>query len=251
MRMMVSRGLFGWSPQHIQPLTPVSEVSEPPESPSPYMEPSTEAAPAEDDEEIEEAEDIEPPPGAVPFSRLFACADRLDWVLMIVGSLASAAHGTALVVYLHLFGEIIQLLRFDASKSDELFHEFTQHALYIIYIASGVLVAGWIEVSCWILTGERQTAVIRSKYVEVLLNQDMRFFDTYGNNGDIVSQVLSDVLLVQSAISEKVGNYIHNMATFFSGLVVGLLNCWQICSYHLSHRTAYCCCWRNIKHISS
>jgi hypothetical protein len=32
----------------------------------------------------------------------------------------------------------------------------------------------------------------------------MSFFDTYGNNGDIVSQVLSDVLLIQSAISEKV-----------------------------------------------
>jgi ABC-type multidrug transport system fused ATPase/permease subunit len=59
-------------------------------------------------------------------------------------------------------------------------------------------------VSCWILTGERQTAVIRSKYVQVLLNQDMSFFDTYGNNGDIVSQVLSDVLLIQSALSEKV-----------------------------------------------
>lgn len=61
-----------------------------------------------------------------------------------------------------------------------------------------------IEVSCWILTGERQTAVIRSRYVQVLLNQDMSFFDTYGNNGDIVSQVLSDVLLIQSALSEKV-----------------------------------------------
>lgn len=62
----------------------------------------------------------------------------------------------------------------------------------------------FLEVSCWILTGERQTAVIRSKYVQVLLNQDMSFFDTYGNNGDIVSQVLSDVLLIQSALSEKV-----------------------------------------------
>ena len=62
----------------------------------------------------------------------------------------------------------------------------------------------YIEVTCWILTGERQTAVIRSKYVQVLLNQDMSFFDTYGNNGDIVSQVLSDVLLIQSALSEKV-----------------------------------------------
>ncbi|XP_031742191.1 ABC transporter B family member 20 isoform X2 [Cucumis sativus] len=56
----------------------------------------------------------------------------------------------------------------------------------------------------------------------------MSFFDTYGNNGDIVSQVLSDVLLIQSALSEKVGNYIHNMATFFSGLVIGFINCWQI-----------------------
>ena len=63
------------------------------------------------------------------------------------------------------------------------------------------------EVSCWILTGERQTAVIRSRYVKVLLNQDMSFFDTYGNNGDIVSQVLSDVLLIQSALSEKVSSY--------------------------------------------
>jgi hypothetical protein len=32
----------------------------------------------------------------------------------------------------------------------------------------------------------------------------MSFFDTYGNNGDIVSQVLSDVLLIQSGQSEKV-----------------------------------------------
>ncbi|KAF8396731.1 hypothetical protein HHK36_018361 [Tetracentron sinense] len=227
--MMISRGLFGWSPPHIQPLTPVSEVSEPPESPSPYLDSSTEPVPLEEEEGIEEPEEIEPPPEAAPFSRLFACADRFDWFLMVVGSLAAAAHGTALVVYLHFFGKVIQLLSLDdVDGSDELVEKFKQHALYIIYIASGVFAAGWIEVSCWILTGERQTAVIRSKYVQVLLNQDMSFFDTYGNNGDIVSQVLSDVLLIQSALSEKVGNYIHNMATFFSGLVIGLVNCWQI-----------------------
>ena len=112
--MMISRGLFGWSPPHIQPLTPVSEVSEPPESPYPYLDNSAEAAgeaQAEAEEEMEEAEEMEPPPAAVPFSRLFACADRLDWGLMIVGLLAAAAHGTALVVYLHYFGKIIGVLR--------------------------------------------------------------------------------------------------------------------------------------------
>ncbi|THF97661.1 hypothetical protein TEA_029430 [Camellia sinensis var. sinensis] len=304
--MMISRGLFGWSPPHIQPLTPVSEVSEPPESPSPYLDTSPEGVAVDVEEEMEEEEEeIEPPPAAVPFSRLFACADRLDWVLMVVGSLAAAAHGTALVVYLHYFAKIVQLLRFDRLENrDALFGEKiafwfkfstildyapttfevsnaylmdvkvigvgnetwkqpqTNHrvliencriiitfpkkfddrlllkkhnnclkhplTLTIVYIAAGVFASGWIEVSCWILTGERQTAVIRSKYVKVLLNQEMSFFDTYGNNGDIVSQVLSDVLLIQSALSEKVGNYIHNMATFISGLVIGFVNCWQI-----------------------
>ncbi|KAK4834907.1 hypothetical protein QYF36_002346 [Acer negundo] len=234
---MISRGLFGWSPPHIQPLTPVSEVSEPPESPSPYLDPSAEAAAAaaaqeQEEEEMEEAEEMEPPPAAVPFSGLFACADRFDWVLMIVGSLAAAAHGTALVVYLHYFAKVIEVLRIGQSPNPsdgiEQYQRFKELALSIVYIAVGVFAAGWIEVSCWILTGERQTAVIRSRYVQVLLNQDMSFFDTYGNNGDIVSQVLSDVLLIQSALSEKVGNYIHNMATFFSGLVIGFVNCWQI-----------------------
>ncbi|KAL2227566.1 UNVERIFIED_CONTAM: ABC transporter B family member 20 [Sesamum indicum] len=128
--MMISRGLFGWSPPHIQPLTPVSEVSEPPESPSPYLDPgTTEDVPVEVEDEIDaEAEEMEPPPAAVPFSRLFACADRLDWALMVVGSLAAAAHGTALVVYLHYFAKIIQLLRFHGSdiSADELFDKFTE-----------------------------------------------------------------------------------------------------------------------------
>eukprot|EP00257_Ricinus_communis_P022757 XP_015582580.1 ABC transporter B family member 6 [Ricinus communis] len=230
--MMISRGLFGWSPPHIQPLTPVSEVSEPPESPSPYLDTSAEAAAAaaaaaqaEAEEEMEEAEEMEAPPAAVPFTGLFACADGVDLGLMVIGSIAAAAHGTALVVYLHYFAKIVEVLKI---APDERFDRFKDLALTIVYIAVGVFAAGWIEVSCWILTGERQTAVIRSNYVQVLLNQDMSFFDTYGNNGDIVSQVLSDVLLIQSALSEKVGNYIHNMATFVSGLVIGFVNCWQI-----------------------
>lgn len=124
---MISRGLFGWSPPHIQPLTPVSEVSEPPESPSPYMDTSGEPGPVEVEEEIDaETEEIEPPPAAVPFSRLFACADRLDWVLMVVGSVAAAAHGTALVVYLHYFAKIVQLLSHSSDSHKELFEKFTE-----------------------------------------------------------------------------------------------------------------------------
>lgn len=136
--MMISRGLFGWSPPHIQPLTPVSEVSEPPESPSPYLDPGAETSAShqvEVEEEMEEPEEIEPPPAAVPFSKLFACADRLDWVLMVVGSLAAAAHGTALVVYLHYFAKIIQVLKMDPAQgpSEEQFHRFTEVSCHFLH----------------------------------------------------------------------------------------------------------------------
>ncbi|XLR20437.1 hypothetical protein S83_048349 [Arachis hypogaea] len=50
---MVSRELFGWSPPHIQPLTPVSEVSEPPESPSLYIDAGAETS-ASQQVEVEE-----------------------------------------------------------------------------------------------------------------------------------------------------------------------------------------------------
>ncbi|XLS56089.1 hypothetical protein HN51_005844 [Arachis hypogaea] len=58
---MVSRELFGWSPPHIQPLTPVSEVWEPPESPSLYIAPGAETSASQQvevEEEIEEPEEF-------------------------------------------------------------------------------------------------------------------------------------------------------------------------------------------------
>ena len=86
--MMISRGQFGWSPPHIQPLTLVLKVFEPPESPSPYLEPNVDSVPVEVEKEIEEPEEIEPPPAVVLFSGLFACADGHDWGLMVIGSFA-------------------------------------------------------------------------------------------------------------------------------------------------------------------
>ncbi|KAI9076348.1 hypothetical protein K1719_041711 [Acacia pycnantha] len=79
--MMISRDLFGWSHSHMQ---------------TGHTLPSR-GHQVQVEDEMEEPEEIEPPQVAVPFSRLFVCADRLDWTLMVVGSLAAAAHGTTLL----------------------------------------------------------------------------------------------------------------------------------------------------------
>ena len=66
-------------------------------------------------------------------------------------------------------------------------------------------------------SGERQVSTLRKKYLEAVLKQDVGFFDTDARTGDIVFSVLTDTLLVQDAISEKVGWF----SCFFS-LVLSL-----------------------------
>ncbi|KAL4570994.1 hypothetical protein LXL04_017744 [Taraxacum kok-saghyz] len=217
-----------WTPQQgaAEPLTPVLEKPEVPDSPLPYLDTTTSRrnfVGGNDDNKEEEVI----PPSAVPFLALFSCADGLDFLLIMLGSVGAVVHGASLVVYLHLFGKIIHLLSL-RSNPDEVFDLFSMYALYIVYTGLTVFASGWIEVWCWILTAERQTAVIRTKYVQVILNQNMTFFDTYGNNGDIVNEVLTDVQVIQCVIGEKVGNYIQHIATCVGGLVIAFLNCWQI-----------------------
>ncbi|CAI5511415.1 unnamed protein product [Closterium sp. Naga37s-1] len=84
------------------------------------------------------------------------------------------------------------------------------------------------EVACWMHTGERQSARVRRLYLQALLRQEVAFFDLEACSGELVNRVSSDVLLLQDAISEKVGNCIHYFSTFVCGFIVGFTSVWQL-----------------------
>lgn len=54
------------------------------------------------------------------------------------------------------------------------------------------------------MAGERQSARIRSLYLNAVLRQDIAFFDTELTTGQAVSRMSSDTLVVQDALGEKV-----------------------------------------------
>lgn len=60
------------------------------------------------------------------------------------------------------------------------------------------------EVSCWMVSGERQSARIRGLYLENILRQDITFFDTETSTGEVVGRMSRDTILIQDAIGEKV-----------------------------------------------
>ncbi|KAJ6959976.1 ABC transporter B family member 19 [Populus alba] len=165
---------------------------------------------------------------SLPFYQLFSFADKYDWLLMISGSVGAIIHGSSMPVFFLLFGEMVNGFGKNQSDLYKMTHEVSKYALYFVYLGIVVCLSSYAEIACWMYTGERQVSTLRKKYLEAVLKQDVGFFDTDARTGDIVFSVSTDTLLVQDAISEKVGNFIHYLSTFLAGLVVGFVSAWRL-----------------------
>ncbi|XP_057835072.2 ABC transporter B family member 19 [Cryptomeria japonica] len=165
---------------------------------------------------------------SLPFFKLFTFVDKYDWFLMSLGSVGAIIHGSAMPVFFLLFGELINGFGKNQDNPAKMADLVSKNALNFIYLGLVVLVSSWAEIACWMHTGERQVGKWRKKYLEAVLKQDVGFFDTDAGTGDIVFSISTDTLLVQDAISEKVGNFIHYLSTFVAGLVVGFVSAWRL-----------------------
>ncbi|XP_021892726.1 ABC transporter B family member 1-like [Carica papaya] len=170
-------------------------------------------------------------PGDVPsigFGELFRFADGLDYVLMGIGSVGAFVHGCSLPLFLRFFADLVNSFGSNANNIDKMMQEVLKYALYFLVVGAAIWASSWAEISCWMWTGERQSTKMRIKYLEAALNQDIQYFDTEVRTSDVVFAINTDAVMVQDAISEKLGNFIHYMATFVSGFIVGFTAVWQL-----------------------
>ncbi|XP_028239707.1 ABC transporter B family member 1-like isoform X3 [Glycine soja] len=138
---------------------------------------------------------------------------------------------TLICIYVTSTSEIITSVSSDSLVIQDVLSE--KYAFYFLVVGAAIWASSWAvvvvaEISCWIWSGERQSTTMRIKYLEAVLNQDIQFFDTEVRTSDIVFVINTDAIMVQDAISEKLGNFIHYMATFVSGFVVGFTAVWQL-----------------------
>ncbi|GMP84919.1 hypothetical protein CsSME_00038263 [Camellia sinensis var. sinensis] len=171
-------------------------------------------------------------PGSSPpssgFGELFRFADGLDYVLMAIGTVGAIVHGSSLPLFLRFFADLVNSFGSNANNMDKMTQEVIKYALYFLVVGAAIWASSWAEISCWMWTGERQSTKMRIKYLEAALNQDIPYFDTEVRTSDVVFAINTDAVLVQDAISEKLGNFLHYMGTFVSGFVVGFTAVWQL-----------------------
>ncbi|KAK9068478.1 hypothetical protein SSX86_012592 [Deinandra increscens subsp. villosa] len=165
---------------------------------------------------------------SVGFGELFRFADRLDYVLMGIGTIGAFVHGCSLPIFLRFFADLVNSFGSNSNNIDKMSDEVSRYACYFLIVGAAIWASSWAEISCWMWTGERQSTKMRIKYLEAALSQDIQFFDTEVRTSDVVFAINTDAVIVQDAISEKLGNFIHYFATFVSGFVVGFTAVWQL-----------------------
>ncbi|XP_050117932.1 ABC transporter B family member 11-like isoform X7 [Malus sylvestris] len=169
----------------------------------------------------------------VPYYKLFSFADTLDYMLMSVGTISAIGNGLCTPLMTVIFGEVINSFG-RTGNTKEVVDAVSKVALKNVYLAIGAGVAAFLQVSCWMVTGERQAARIRSLYLKTILRQDVGFFDTETNTGEIVKRMSGDTVLIQEAMGEKVGTVIQLIATFIGGFVIAFVKGWLLALVMLS-----------------
>ncbi|XP_010540773.1 PREDICTED: ABC transporter B family member 2-like [Tarenaya hassleriana] len=170
----------------------------------------------------------------VSLVKLFSFADFYDYVLMAIGSIGACVHGASVPVFFIFFGKLINIIGIAYLFPKEASPQVAKYSLDFVYLSVAILFSSWIEVACWMHTGERQAAKMRMAYLSSMLRQDISVFDTEASTGEVISAITSDIIVVQDALSEKVGNFLHYISRFTAGFAIGFARVWQISLVTLS-----------------
>ncbi|RRT74716.1 hypothetical protein B296_00016471 [Ensete ventricosum] len=170
----------------------------------------------------------------LPFHRLLSYADAVDWALMGLGSVGAVVHGMAQPIGYLLLGKALEAfgsnvddqtamvtaLKKECSVREEHTRMHTHLVTAQIYMVA--------EISCWMHTSERQVARLRLAFLRAVLHQDIEAFDTELTTAKVMAGATHHMSTIQDAIGEKLGHFISCFSTYFAGVVIAIVCCWEV-----------------------
>ncbi|KAK2390919.1 ABC transporter B family member [Trifolium repens] len=165
---------------------------------------------------------------AVPFFKLLSYADYVDWILMGLGTLGSIVHGMALPVGYLLLGKALNAFGNNIHDINAMVPALKKVIPFVWYMAIATFPAGVLEIGCWMYASERQLSRLRLAYLKAVLNQEIGAFDTELTSGKVITGISKHMSVIQDAIGEKLGHFTSSCATFFAGIVIAAICCWEV-----------------------
>jgi ATP-binding cassette subfamily B (MDR/TAP) protein 1 len=170
--------------------------------------------------------------------------ETLDYVLLVVGFISSIASGVPFPILGILFGQLVDDLNSTscstASTTDtsSITNGVRTKVLDVIYVTIANFVLIYLHTGCWSLLGERLVRRLRKTYLNVLLRQEVAFFDKLPS-GEVASRLDVDLQTIQTGTSEKVGIFIASISYFVASYVVSFIKSASLAGMLISLVPAY------------
>ncbi|KAL0910642.1 hypothetical protein M5K25_021644 [Dendrobium thyrsiflorum] len=159
---------------------------------------------------------------------IFMHADVADCWLMGLGFIGAVCDGLSMPIMITIMSKLVNVLG-AGRHSPEFEHAVNRNSLFMVYLAAASFAFAFFEGYCWTRTGERQAARMRGRYLKAVLRQDVAYFDLkVAPTIEVINCVSSDCVLIQNVLSEKVPNFIMNIATFIGSYIAGFVLLWRL-----------------------
>ncbi|EGR27069.1 hypothetical protein IMG5_202500 [Ichthyophthirius multifiliis] len=160
----------------------------------------------------------------ISFFNLFRYANKQDKILIIIGCIASAANGILMPLFSIIFGEMTDSFSPNSSPN-QVVKSAGNQSLNFLYLAIGAFTLSFLIMSCWIISGERQSIQLRKEYFQAIMRQEVGWFDM-NNPNQLATKIAQEITAVQGAIGEKIGTFIMTITMTLGGFVVGYSRGW-------------------------
>jgi ABC-type multidrug transport system fused ATPase/permease subunit len=168
------------------------------------------------------------------YTRLLFSLDytKTDVLLILAGFFFSIAAGIPFPLLGIVFGELINDLNTATCSPSEnvdtnVADGVQKKVLYVIYITIANFCFIYIHCSCWSYISERIARRFRRRYFESIIRQETGYIEGLPA-GDVISRLVSDIEVVQSGTSEKVGLVISTLSYFVTSYIVAFIKVPQI-----------------------
>ncbi|KAJ5166968.1 uncharacterized protein N7482_005749 [Penicillium canariense] len=163
------------------------------------------------------------------YTRLLFSLDytKTDVFLIVCGVFFSIAAGLPFPLLGIVFGDLIDDLNTatcspSAQTNSYVADSVRQKVLYVVYITIANFCFIYIHCSCWSYISERIAWRYRRRYFESIIKQETGYIEGLPL-GDVTSRLVSDIQVVQSGTSEKVGLVISTVSYFVASYVVAFI----------------------------
>ncbi|KAD4889046.1 hypothetical protein R6Q59_034064 [Mikania micrantha] len=164
------------------------------------------------------------PPGL--FEMVTEHADRIDMVLMVLGTAGCIANGLSMSLIMLVLSRMYNDYASLASITSAVINQYALMYIYVtIFVASGAFIEGL----CWGHTAERQSSRIRFNYLKAVLRQEIGYFDKSLEASRVVTNISTDISVnIQGVLSEKIPDFIANLCMFLTAELTAVYLCWRL-----------------------